>query len=77
MEKGEDFMLQFFDGSSWVTVQTWARGREFENKQWQHETVVILSSFVNFSQNMKLRLRCDASGDDDDVYIDALTVTAQ
>ncbi len=77
MEKGEGFMLQFFDGSSWVTVQTWARGREFENKQWQHETVVILSSFVNFSQNMKLRLRCDASGDDDDVYIDALTVTAQ
>ena len=77
MEKGEGFMLQFFDGSSWVTVQTWARGREFENKQWQHETVVILSSFVNFSRNMKLRLRCDASGDDDDVYIDALTVTAQ
>jgi hypothetical protein len=32
---------------------------------------------VNFSQNMKLRLRCDASGDDDDVYIDAVTVTAQ
>ena len=77
MEKGEGFMLQLFDGSNWVTVQTWARGREFENKKWQHETVVILSSFVNFSQNMKLRLRCDASGDDDDVYIDALTVTAQ
>ena len=77
MENNEDFWLQYYDGSSWVTVETWARGVDFQNGQFYESTVVIDEGTYNFPTNMQIRFRCDASGNRDDVYIDAITVSAQ
>jgi hypothetical protein len=66
-----------FDGTAWMTVRTWSRGRHFQDKQAQHETVLITNTAVAFSQDMRLRFRCDGSDDEDDVYIDTVRVTAQ
>jgi endonuclease I/fibronectin type 3 domain-containing protein len=77
MESNEDFWLQYFDGSGWITVATWARGVDFQNNQFQEETVLINEGAFNFPTDMKLRFRCDASGNRDDVYIDAITISAQ
>lgn len=68
----EDFWLQYYDGSSWQTVETWARSIDFENNQFYHEVVPISSSQYNFPTNAKLRFMCDASGNADDVYIDEI-----
>ncbi|WP_420315846.1 endonuclease [Ekhidna sp.] len=75
MENGEDFWVQMYDGSSFVTVATFARGTDFNNNTFYAATVVVDPSSVNFASNMKVRFRCDASGNRDDVYLDEITVT--
>ncbi len=73
MENNEDFWLQYYDGSSWQTLATWARGTDFNNGTFYVATVSIPSGSYNYATNAKLRFRCDASGNGDDVYIDAVT----
>ena len=77
MESGEDFWLQYFDGSSWHTVAAFVSGVDFANGQTRDATVVIAESNYTFPTNMKIRFMCDASNNGDDVYIDASTVTAR
>jgi Zn-dependent metalloprotease len=76
MENGEDFWLQFYDGSNWRTVGSWARGTSFDNNTFYTTTVNISSAQYNFPTNGAFRFRCDASGNADHVYIDAVTITA-
>jgi len=68
----EDFWLQYYDGSTWHTVETWARSIDFDNGLFYNEVVTISSSSYNFPANAKLRFMCDASGNRDDVYIDEI-----
>lgn len=80
MENNEDFFLEFYDGSSWAVVGSWARGSEFGNHKLYSQSVHILNdgSFPNCAEpqcgpdesGAKLRFRCDASGNGDRVYID-------
>ncbi len=70
MESGEDFWLQYYNGSSWQTVESWARGVDFVNNSFYHEVVSIPSGSYNYPTNAKLRFRCDASGNGDDIYVD-------
>ena len=75
MENGEDFFVQFFDGSSWQTVASFARGSDFQNNTFVNETVTVNRSQYNFPSDMKIRFMCDASGNSDDVYIDEVRVS--
>lgn len=75
MENNEDFWLQYNDGSGWETAATWASGSEFENNSFYTSTVVFNSSDYNLSANARFRFRCDASGNGDRIYIDAVTIT--
>ncbi len=72
----EDFRVQYFDGSSWHTVASYAQGVDFENGQFYYKSIMISESDYVFPRNMKLRFMCDASGDWDDVYIDEIRVSA-
>ncbi|PQB05879.1 hypothetical protein BST85_13955 [Aureitalea marina] len=76
MENNEDFWLQFYNGSSWQTVASWARGTNFDNNTFYSTTVNIPASSYNFAANSGFRFRCDASGNGDHIYIDAVTITA-
>jgi PKD repeat protein len=73
MESGEDFWVQYYNGSVWSTVAAYARGTSFNNNTWYHATVRISRSQYNFPTNAKIRFMCDASDNNDDVYIDAIT----
>jgi len=73
MEVNEDFWVQYYNGSSWVTVASFASGADFSNNTFYVVTVPLTSSQVNFPSNAKLRFMCDASNNSDDVYIDAIT----
>ena len=76
MESGEDFWLQISTngGSSYTTVQTWARGTDFQNGTFYDESVTITG--YSLTDQMRIRFRCDASGNGDDVYIDEIRVSA-
>lgn len=75
MENNEDFWLQYDDGSGFQTVATWARGSEFENDSFYTSTVTLNASQFNLNSNGRFRFRCDASGNGDRIYIDAVVIT--
>lgn len=68
----EDFWLQYFDGGTWHTVGSWARGIDFDNNTFYVVNVTIPNTYA-YPTDAKLRFMCDASGNVDDVYIDAIT----
>jgi hypothetical protein len=70
MESGEDFWLQYFNGSTWQTVADYNSGSQFTNGTFVNSVVTIRRSQYNFPTNAKIRFRCDASDNNDDVYID-------
>ena len=75
MENGEDFWLQFYDGSSYNTVSTWVAGSGIENNNFYNATVTLTPAQYNFAVNSGFRFRCDASGNNDQIYIDQVTIT--
>ena len=69
----EDFWLQIStDGSTFTTVEEWNEGDEFENNVREDASVVISGPFSN---DTYLRFRCDASGNQDWVYLDDIEVS--
>ena len=79
MENGEDFFVEYSDdgGSSWYIVADYDAGDEFINGLFYYEEVIIEESGYTFPSNMKIRFRCDANGNSDDVYIDEVRVSAR
>jgi Metallo-peptidase family M12B Reprolysin-like/GEVED domain/Bacterial surface protein, Ig-like domain/MAM domain, meprin/A5/mu/Secretion system C-terminal sorting domain/Fibronectin type III domain len=75
MENGEDFWLRFFDGSVWSTVQTWTRGVDINNNTFYNATVSISPAQYNFAVNSGFRFQNDASGNNDQIFIDQVTIT--
>ncbi len=75
MENNEDFWLRYFDGNSWQTVETYVRGTDFQNGVVYSVNLTLQSSNYNFSTNSRIRFQCDASGNNDKIYIDAVVLT--
>lgn len=76
MESGEDFWVQYYNGTTWYTVASYARGTNFNNSTFYSVNVSILESAYTFPTNMKIRFMCDASDNNDDIYIDNVRITA-
>jgi hypothetical protein len=72
METGEDFWVQYFNGTTWQTVATFARAGSIVNNTFYHQVVTISSGTYTFPTNAKIRFMCDASADNDDVYLDEI-----
>ena len=72
METGEDFFVEYFNGSSWLIVADLNAGSNFTNTGFYHATISIPKATYAYPTNAKLRFRCDASNDSDDVYIDEI-----
>ncbi len=68
----EDFWVQYYDGSTWRTVATYARTTDFNNNTFYNKVVAIPAGTYNYATNAKIRFMCDASGNADDVYIDEI-----
>ncbi|MEQ9050008.1 MAG: T9SS type A sorting domain-containing protein, partial [Marinoscillum sp.] len=75
MENGEDFWVRYYNGSSWSTVASYARGTNFDNNTFYVATVTLDASNYTFPSNAQIRFQCDASGNNDQIYIDGVTVT--
>lgn len=70
----EDFWLQMSTngGSTYTTVADYNSGVQFTNGVRQNVTVTIPGPFTSTT---RFRFRCDASADDDQVYIDDVVIT--
>ena len=75
MENNEDFWLRYYDGNGWQTVATYAKGPDFQNGTNYTMNVNLNSSNYNFANNAQIRFQCDASANNDKIYIDAVIVT--
>ncbi|MGB1205128.1 MAG: T9SS type A sorting domain-containing protein [Chitinophagales bacterium] len=69
----EDFWFQISldGGATFTTLEEWNQGDEFENDQRYYDQVVVMGPFT---ANTKLRFRCDASANNDVVYIDDVEI---
>jgi len=73
-ENGEDFWVQLSNngGSTYSTKASYVAGAGFNNGTWYQVTLVIPGPFAS---NSRLRVRADASADDDLLFIDNMTIT--
>ncbi|MCL6296355.1 immunoglobulin-like domain-containing protein, partial [Jejuia spongiicola] len=75
MENNEDFWLQYNDGSGFTTIKTWTGGVDFNNGSFSNKIIVTLNaSQYNLVNNAQFRLRCDASGNNDQIFIDQVVI---
>ncbi|MCB0704084.1 MAG: zinc-dependent metalloprotease [Saprospiraceae bacterium] len=72
MENGEDFWLRYNNGSGWTTIAAWAAGTSFNNNTFYVATVTVTSGLTS---NAQFRFQCDASANNDMVYIDLVTIS--
>jgi hypothetical protein len=75
MENGEDFQVRYYNGSTYTTIATFVAGSGFTNNSFWVATVTLTSAQANFVSNARFRFQCDASDNNDDIYIDAVTLT--
>jgi hypothetical protein len=71
---GEDWWLQYYNGTTWLTVLDTNYQSGYSKNVWYHKIVYINESNYRFPTNMKIRFQCDASDDNDLVYIDQLYI---
>jgi len=75
MERGEDFFVQYNDGSGFQTVEAYVSGTDFNNGTFYTATVNVPSNQYNLTSNGRFRIQCDASSNQDQVYIDEVVIT--
>jgi hypothetical protein len=81
METGENFSLQYYNGSAWATVATYVSGTDFQNGQFRYRSVVLNKGTAPpnyvFPTNAKIRFKANGSASDDDIYIDQVRISAR
>ena len=75
MENGEDFWLEFNNGSGFTIAETFVSGTDFNNDTFYSATVTLSNAAYNFGSLSSFRFQCDASSNADQIYIDQVTIT--
>lgn len=75
MENGEDFFIEFYNGSSYQAIGNYARGTDFNNNEFFTDTIILDAGSYSFNANNRFRIRCDASGNNDRMYFDQIIVS--
>ncbi len=75
MEDGEDYFVEFFNGSSYEVIGRYITGTDFTNGAFFTDTIVLNSGTYNFNANNRFRIRCDASVNNDQVYFDQIIIS--
>ncbi len=75
MENGEDFFVEFYNGSSYQVIGNYARGTDFNNNAFFTDTILLDAGSYNFNSNNRFRFRNDASNNNDQIYLDQVIVS--
>jgi hypothetical protein len=73
MEAGQNFALQYFNGSTWSVLGTFVCGTHFQNNQLYTYTVTFQNNLAN---SALFRFMCFGLENDDIVYVDAVIIRA-
>ncbi len=74
MESGENFIVQYYNGTNWVSIADYARGTDFENNGFYVSNLVLDTASYTFTNNSQFRIQCDASANADHIYIDEVSI---
>jgi beta-glucanase (GH16 family) len=74
----ENFQVEFSDdgGASWTVAKDFVHGTDFSNGVRENPVLILGDLAHDFTTNVNIRLRCDASGNADDVFIDNVVISA-
>ena len=76
METGEDFFVEFYNGSSYEVVAQYVSGTDFSNGSFFSPPLIELNAGThNFTTNNRIRVRCDASANNDQIYFDQVIIS--
>ncbi len=75
MEVGEDFFVEFWNGSSYQVIGQYVRGTHFNNNSFFTDTIILDSGTYNFNANNRFRFRNDASTNNDQIYFDQVIIS--
>lgn len=75
MEVGEDFFVEFYNGSSYQVIGQYVRGADFNNNTFFTDTILLDSGSYNFNANNRIRFRNDASNNNDQIYFDQVIIS--
>ncbi|MDT0559073.1 GEVED domain-containing protein [Ichthyenterobacterium sp. W332] len=72
----EDFFVEFSNngGAGWSIIGNYVVVTDFNNGVDYNTTILIDDATYSFSASSRFRIRCDASGNGDDVYIDDIDI---
>ncbi|MEM7791894.1 MAG: glycosyl hydrolase family 28-related protein [Verrucomicrobiota bacterium] len=75
----EDFWLQISTdaGATYETVKTYTRNVEFTNGTVYNDETVVITPTSGLTDQTRIRFRCDASNNSDDLYLDDIRISAQ
>lgn len=74
MENGEDFFVEFYNGSAYEIIGQYVSGSDFNNGSFFTDTIILDSGF-SFNSNNRFRIRCDASGNNDQIWFDQVIIS--
>ena len=74
MEKGEDFFVNYYNGTSWQKVKAYVSETDFFNGNF-YEASVTIEGFGTLSPKSRISFQCDASTNADQIYIDAVRIS--
>ncbi len=74
MEYGERFFIEYNDGKEWHILSELVSGKNFNNAEMYEAKVSILSEEYELTDQSRFRIRCDASSNGDNIYVDAVNI---
>ncbi|RLD19010.1 MAG: hypothetical protein DRI69_09340, partial [Bacteroidetes bacterium] len=75
METNEDFFVEFYNGSNYEVIGNYVSGTDFSNGSFFSDVITLNSGTYNFSTNNRIRFRCDASNNNDQIWFDQVIIT--
>ncbi len=77
MENGEDFWVDYYDGSVSNRLKTIVIGTgQYSNNVFYHTVCYVNETDYSFTDIARFRIQCDASDDPDDIYLDHIYINA-
>lgn len=79
METGEEFRVQFSNngGAGWINAFIYESGTDFYNGFREYPDLLLESDQYSFSSAVKIRFICNASDDDDHIFLDNIKISAR
>lgn len=77
VESADDYMVQYYDGSTWQTIETFVKGTDYPNTgQFYHVTLEIPDTSYNLAADSRIMIISSGDGNTDKLYFDNILITA-